>query len=644
MEIKKIVPNKIAHFIQPEDNEKLDELVKDNDNLALYNTQTTYQSRSVLTSLRDVPAMLEDPIIKSALSCVMNTTFQTNVDNTIFHVKTNSKAIETELNNFHNSINAQNLILTIGYNLLLWGQLPFKHCFSDKGVLERVIPIPDFTKVTPIIISGNTIGFMQDGNFYPSYAFTYAQSAYYKNLGGNVGNRYVTISSDLSDEDEKFENEFTYADSYLSSVSQAWRSINIIEDALLLNRMDQSNYYRLISVNVGGAVYSKSAIKVLNFYRNLFKKVRRVSYDSDCMASTGNGQNFEVIIPQTQNQGVDVKNIGGEIDVKALKDLDTQYNRLFAGLQIQPSMIGFSSDVPSSLGDSTAQTWDKRFARVCKALSFSAFSALRNIDYMHLRSCGYNVSIDSWDYTTVSMTAQDDIDRGSALKTAVDNLKNISETLNQLDTIYDKTYLAKSLLDGALSSFGLSTDTLFSKNAENNSDIQINSNYDMRAIDIEKAVKIMSDNHIFKLSDAKEITSALMSSERNIKISDEFSPMTLKQLCSSVAVNKDTILDLKNIVVCLDKTEDEIMSGLNKKNSTTNREEAVELTFPIYTSKDMELTAEDVEIGAVRAINHMIIDAQGNKILTNKLDLANYIYLYMNGSKEVYCTNITRSK
>ena len=47
-------------------------------------------------------------------------------------------------------------------------------------------------------------------------------------------------------------------------------------------------------------------------------------------------------------------------------------------------MIGFSSDTPSSLGDSAAITWDKRFAKVCKAVSFSAFNALKNIDYLHL--------------------------------------------------------------------------------------------------------------------------------------------------------------------------------------------------------------------------------------------------------------------
>jgi hypothetical protein len=202
----------------------------------------------------------------------------------------------------------------------------------------------------------------------------------------------MTIGGANNDQSNQFQNEFTYANSYLGAASKPWRNVNIIEDALLLNRMDQSNYYRIISVNVGGQVYSKSAIQVLNYYRNLFKKVRRVSYDSDGMSSRGNNQNFEVIIPQTQNQGVNVQNIGGAIDVKSLKDLDVQYQKLFSALQLQPSMIGFSSDTPSSLGDSAAITWDKRFAKVCKAVSFSAFNALKNIDYLHLRSLGYNVT------------------------------------------------------------------------------------------------------------------------------------------------------------------------------------------------------------------------------------------------------------
>ena len=238
--------------------------------------------------------MNEDPICSAAVKCVMQTAFQSNSKNTLFTVNTPYEVIQQELDNFHEQIAADNFILITGYNNLLWGQLPWKHIYNEDGVLERIIPIPDFTSITPVILSGKTIGFINEkDDFVPSYEYTYSQLEYYKDLGGNTQNMFMTIGS-KDDKLDTFKNEFTYANSYLGSASKPWRNVNIIEDGLLLNRMDQSNYYRIISVNVGGQVYSKSAIQVLNYYRNLFKKVRRINYDSDGMSSRGNGQEFEV--------------------------------------------------------------------------------------------------------------------------------------------------------------------------------------------------------------------------------------------------------------------------------------------------------------------------------------------------------------
>ena len=365
------IPQKVKHFLQPEDDRELFKEVEEYNHYANYSLDTPMFGRDILNSLKDVTSMLEDPICSSALKCVMQTAFQTNNEDELFKIVTPSTLIENELNEFHEKINANNILLVDGYNCLLWGQLPWKHIYNEDGILERVVAIPDFTSITPIVISGRTIGFLDENDdFVPSYMYTYSQLEYYKNLGGNTQSRYMNVGTGKDNTDISLRNEFTYANSYLGAASKPWRNVNIIEDGLLLNRMDQSNYYRIISVNVGAQVYSKSAIQVLNYYRNLFKKVRRVNYDSNGMSSRGNGQNFEVILPKTQNQGVEIQNVGGDMDIKALKDLDTQYQKLFAALQIQPSMIGFSDDTPSSLGDSAALTWDKRFAKVCKTVSY----------------------------------------------------------------------------------------------------------------------------------------------------------------------------------------------------------------------------------------------------------------------------------
>ena len=263
---RQTLPARVKHFIFPEQEEELFNKVEDFNNYPNYAVNNS-MTKSILNSLKDVSAMNDDPICSAAVKCVMQTAFQSNAQNKLFELNTPYEVIQQELDAFHEQINADNFILTDGYNNLLWGQLPWKHIYNEDGVLERVVPIPDFTSITPVIISGKIIGFMNEkGDFVPSYEYTYSQLEYYKNLGGNTQNTFMTVGGgNNNSDDNQFQNEFTYANSYLGAASKPWRNVNIIEDALLLNRMDQSNYYRIISVNVGGQVYSKSAIAVLNF-------------------------------------------------------------------------------------------------------------------------------------------------------------------------------------------------------------------------------------------------------------------------------------------------------------------------------------------------------------------------------------------
>lgn len=648
---KQTIPQRVKNFIFPEDTEELYKKVEEYNNYASYSLDSSISSRSVLNALKDVPAMIDDPICGPALKCVMQTAFQPDNEGKLFGINTPYESISNELNAFHEKINANNIVLITGYNCLLWGQLPWKHCYNRDGVLERVIPIPDFTSITPIVISGKTVGFInENGDFVPSYEYTYAQMEFYKNLGGNLQNMYCTIgsSSATGTDGESFRNEFTYANSYLGEASKPWRNVNIIEDGLLLNRMDQSNYYRIISVNVGGQVYSKSAIQVLNYYRNLFKKVRRVNYDSNGMSGRGKGQEFEVIVPKTTNQDVTVTNVGGEVDVKALKDLDTQYNKLFAALQIQPSMIGFSSDTPSSLGDSAAQTWDKRFAKVCKTISFSTFNALKNIDYLHLRSLGYNVNLNDWDYTSVSKTILEDIDKGETMKLASDNLKSIIDTFSQMDVEYDKEYLAKSLLGDALMNYGIDSEKLFARKEDlgvpEEAGTMIGTSFRKGGFNSFKKEILSEDSHVMALSGlfdestAKTITAAFTSGKyEEVQIKEKVSPLTLKQVSSSFAVKRDTPLDLNGIVEFIDGDRDEV-SSLYILDSSVG--EGIPFKFPIYCSKDIKITAGDLDIESGSSINNLYIDENGNHHLVSKMDVCRYLCNFMNGGFDNYVSNI----
>ena len=640
---------KVKKFLFPEEEEDLFNQVADYNNYANYALDTTMNTQSLIAAMKDIPSMLQDPICSSACKLVMQTAFQSDEDEQLFQVRSDNGLLKNELDKFHEEMGANNFVLTNGYNILLWGQLPWKHMYNEDGILERVTPIPDFTSITPIVISGKTVGFInEEGNFVPSYEYTYSQMEYYRNLGGNTRSTYLTVGNNLAEENENFKNEFSYADSYLSSASKAWRSVNMIEDALMLHRLDQSNFFRIIAVNVGNQVYSKSAIQVLNYYRNLFKKVRRVNYDSNGMSSRGNSQEFDLIIPKTQNQGVEIQNVGGDVEIKAIRDLDNQYNKLFAALQIQPSMIGFSSDTPSSLGEGPTGSWDKRFARVCTAVAFSTYNALKNIDYLHLRSLGYDVSKDDWSYGYVSQTIMEDQDKAELLKTSIDNLKELSEVLGRsgAEVEYNKTYLIKATLGKALSTVGVDVEELLKVADEDNTKELIDTafhrepgvNFKSKVLDEDMHVMVMAgmvDNKT-----GKEIVSAFSDGGKYTSIiSEKTMPLTLSQIRSNFAVKRDNPVNLEDKVVCRSALKPVLEHLVQREGS-----QAIPFRFPVYVTEEMNLTVNDLENVGNHVVNSVTIDENGDYLFSNKNDLCVYLKSYMDDCLDVYCGQVQRWK
>jgi hypothetical protein len=457
--------DKVRNFVSrrtAEDQELLERLVRESNSApSLMNYGDIFTRRNNV--YKEIPIMMTDPIIASSVAVVMETAFQPSDDNSIFTVSSPYAKVKEELDGFHSRYNADETLLTTSFNLLLYGNLPIRMEYSPSMEFERYSFVPDFTKVTPIVVSNRTLGYMYNGEFHDAYEFVYAQHLYFKDLGGpSAKSKLELMMASKDDSKPKLENEFVIAPSYLSSAVKPWKSIKIIEDALLLQRLDVSNFMRIISVNVGESVFAKNAVKLLNFYRQLFKKVRRVSFDGDGMSSQSTNNEYEVIIPTTGSQNVDVKEVGGQIEIRALRDLEIQYKKLFSALRIQASMIGFSEDTPSSLGESgAASRWDERFGRLIKAVRMSATSAMKQIDVNYLRSRGYDVTEADFRYNYLAASTVEDSERRDTLKTYMETISQMVSTLDSLGQPYNKNYVVKELFSSALASTAVDMDRLF---------------------------------------------------------------------------------------------------------------------------------------------------------------------------------------
>ena len=644
------VSDRLRRFIVGPDDDELISRVKSYTNYASYATDIWGDSNSMQTLglLREVPAMLRDAVIQSCLGVLMETSFQMNDKNEVMWVTSPYDVIKKELGEFHDRVSMQQQIITMGFNLLLWGNLPYKHYFDSEGRFTNFTPIPDFTQVIPIIVSGKTLGFMVGGQFCFPYDYSFAQLEYYKNLGGIYKSNFVQFSGSMgggSDEfGQDFQNEFIVAPSYLSTAARAWKNINIIEDSLLLNRMDQSNYYRIFSVLVGGSVTSKSAIKTLNYYRNLFKKVRRVSYGAAGMASLSTGQEFEVVVPKTDKQGVEVTNVGGEIECRAIRDLDVQYNKLFAALKVQPSQIGFGEEQANAIGDTNGKSYDRRFARTCKMLVYSVQKAVKNMDYLYLRSRGYDVKMDDWKYGTVSLSVLEDQDRAETLTSAIENLKAIGEVFTALSQdAYNKNYLIESILGPALSATGVDVKEVLKvpegqedgAGGEGAGEAQLpmlgasyRQTYLSEILDVMDATKTMSPEFIsaarqtLDKPDVKLIASSTGKSVVSLSALDDGSAYMLAE---------DTPVDMSGSVCFMPGDSEKIIEDLDAVKTNLNEMVTLDFNNTLLVPSGLQMTLGDFNNAGVRALGQGYINSRGELILVNKFDVATYLHMKRSG-------------
>ena len=647
------IPEKLRAFIVGPDDDELISRVKSYSNFASYSADIWGDSTAMQTLglLREVPAMLRDPVIQSCLALLMETSFQMNDKNQVMWPISPYDVIVKELEAFHEEVGMQQQAITLGYNELLWGNLPFKHHFDSEYRFVNFTPIADFTRVIPIIISGKTLGFLVEGKFCYPFEFSYAQLEYYKNLGGIYKNNFVQFAGSMGGEDifgQDFQNEFIVAPSYLSAAAKPWRNINIIEDALLLNRMDQSNYYRIFSVNVGGSVHSKSAIRTLNYYRNLFKKVRRVSYGAGGMASAGAGQEFEIVLPKTERQGLEVTNVGGEVDVKSIKDLDTQYNKLFAALRVQPSQIGFGEENTNAIGDSSGKSYDRRFARTCKMLVYSVQKVIKNFDYLYLRSRGYDVKMDDWKYGSVSLSVLEDQDRADSLTTAINNLKELSTVLNSMQLQgYNKNYLVESVLGTALSATGVNVEEML-KVPEGEDQPQqggggeaqlpmlaslqqYRTDYLSNMLDVMDNVNVVSKEFITSARMAL-VESAEVKLIASSKLGGVSIPLASLDDGNSYMFPEDTPIDLSGSVCYMKGGKEQIIEDLERVKSDDSVEMAtLDFNSAILIPSDLKVSLSDFNLAGIRALSRGYINSRGELILVDASDVATYFSMKKSG-------------
>lgn len=151
--------------------------------------------------------------------------------------------------------------------------------------------------------------------------------------------------TDLTEDNNSITYTVKRGESLLYDSYKTWRELMLLENSVLLNRVTQSSIVRIIGVEVGDMPKENVQPHLMNI-KHLIEQKAAFSVGNNMSEYTNPGPIVNnIYIPTRNNQGVlSTQQIGGDVNVGDLVDLDYYEDKLFGGLRVPKQYFGRVDD------------------------------------------------------------------------------------------------------------------------------------------------------------------------------------------------------------------------------------------------------------------------------------------------------------
>ena len=242
-----------------------------------------------------------------------------------------------------------------------------------------------------------------------------------------------------------------YGSSFLEAARQYYKQRQLLDDLLILARLTRSSFYRLFSVDVGSAS-SQDTARMMRELKTAVSSKQSINVSTEVFSSKSSpiltGGN--VYFPTRNGQGaVNVQEVGGEVNVSALADIDYFDDRYYGALKVPKQFLGQSDEAPGGIGDTTLTQLDIRYARTVKRCQRIIKSGLKDLIYWYCSI--HNILPPSFTIEMPRILTAEDTRLSDIQKAEIETTSSILELVKNVDeTIFenaDKAKLIAALLN-----------------------------------------------------------------------------------------------------------------------------------------------------------------------------------------------------
>lgn len=225
--------------------------------------------------------------------------------------------------------------------------------------------------------------------------------------------------------------------SILADAYPVTQTLKLLEDSLLLNRLTKSAIVRLLQVEVGDIPKSEITNLLHRLKNNLEQKMSTDINTGMTKSFNSPGPLDNIVYMPTKNGkgAITVQNLGGDVNVKDIVDLEYFNNKKLAALKIPKQFLNFDS--PEGIGGN-GQSLTKvssRYAHTIKRIQNAYIQGITNlINYFFIdKNQDY---VNKFTIKMVSPSTVEDTERAEQLS---ENIRQTSDVMNLVSELPDET-------------------------------------------------------------------------------------------------------------------------------------------------------------------------------------------------------------
>lgn len=422
--------------------------------------------------LSEYRAMLSDGITLSAIELLAEDATQPDPEynKSIWVSCPKFPNLENEINSFlDNNFNAETNLYAIAFNIAAFGDAYLSTFYSDQGYKLAGNRLGDYFEIetaefiTHLYHYGKPAGFLTTKN--PNSArFQQDEQIildekdfihFSADNGLNYGKITLQTQSQYNNSDDISEQEFTirYGNSFLEAARSNFKTLGIFKDLMLLARLTRSQFYRLVSIDVGQAD-DRETTKMIKEVRDVISNSQTIQpYKSINTLSAPLSTGGNVYFPTRNGKGsVSMETIGGDFNVSEMADLDYFDNQYYGALKVPKQFLGQSEDLPAGIGESSLTRLDIRYARTVKRLQKAIKDGVKKLIIWKFNLDNFNQNISFIPPFEIRMRGVSSAENSENAELLEQNSTKIEKLLDLIertdsDNSIDKLKLLPYLLD-----------------------------------------------------------------------------------------------------------------------------------------------------------------------------------------------------